>query len=81
MIQIKLDIKTRIKNPTFWVHLIISIVLMCLTYFNLQPEDITSFPILFDVIKRTISNPYMIGQILWVIWSTIYNPTTKGFGD
>lgn len=81
MIQIKLDIKARIKNPTFWVHLIISIALVCLTYFNLQPEDITSFPMLFDVIKRTISNPYMIGQILWVIWDTIYNPTVKGLGD
>lgn len=54
---------------------------MCLTYLNLDPDDLTTFPILFDAIRKILSNPYMIGQILWTIWSTIYNPITKGFGD
>lgn len=81
MKKIKLDIKTRLKNPMFWGHLFVSISLMCLSYFGLEINDLTTFPILWDLIKKVFSNPYVIIQIIWIIWTTIYNPLTKGLGD
>lgn len=70
----KKDVLLKFKSPLFWGHLFISISLMCLAYFNLEPSDIITFPILWDTIKKIISNPYMIGQIIWVFWLNIYNP-------
>lgn len=81
MIIIKININQRLRNPPFYVHIIISIGLTILTYFNVSAEDITTFPILLDLVKKTVSNPYVIGLITWNAWSVIYNPVTKGLGD
>lgn len=71
------DVLLKFKNPLFWGQLFISISLMCLAYFNLEPSDIITFPILIDTIKKIISNPYMIGQIAWVVWTSVYNPVNS----
>lgn len=72
--MLKKDALLKFKNPLFWGQLFISISLMCLAYFNLEPSDIITFPILWDTIKKIFSNPYMIGQIIWFVWLNIYNP-------
>lgn len=77
----KIDLMKRIKNPIFNINLIGSLIFTVLAYFNLKAEDITTFPKLYEIIKLTVSNPYLLCMIIFNIWGIIYDPTTKGVGD
>lgn len=73
--------KVRIKNPMFWVSVIISIVVPVLTYFGLTAQDLTSWSVIGDLCVKAISNPYVILTILVSLYNTIVDPTTTGVTD
>lgn len=81
MSNVTLDFKSRIKNPIFWVNIILSIGAPILAYYGISPKDVTSWSGLFDIIKNSLSNPYVVVMIVIAVWNTIINPVTKGVFD
>lgn len=73
--------KVRIKNPVFWVQIILGAVATALAYAGLTAADMTSWPALWEVVKNTFTNPYCLFLIASNIWSALNDPTTSGLTD
>ena len=73
--------KVRTKNPMFWVQILMSVLLPILGYFGLTTQDLTSWPVLGEVLVDAISNPYVVGVIGVSVWNAVNDPTTKGLAD
>lgn len=71
----------RFKNPLFWVHVIGAFLLCALAYNNLEPQDMTTWRGLFDLIVQVFKNPYLLVLCAWNVWGAINDPTTKGIAD
>ncbi len=56
-------------------------MLTALTYNNLQPQDLTTWSGLFELLKGVLLNPYLLCLCLWNVWSAANDPTTKGLKD
>lgn len=76
-----MNILVRLKNPVFWVQIGGSILLTALTYNSMQPQDLTSWAGVGNLIVGVFTNPYLLGLCVWNAWSAINDPTTKGLGD
>lgn len=76
-----LNIKVRMKNWSFWVSIIVSIIAPILAYFGLTAADITTWAAIGDVFVKAISNPYVVGLVLVSVYNTLIDPTTKGISD
>ena len=77
----KINLKVRFKNPVFWVQVGGAFILTALSYNMLQPQDLTTWEGLFNLIKGVFTNPYLLGLCIWNMWSAINDPTTKGLKD
>lgn len=77
----KINLKVRFKNLVFWVQIGLAILLPILTYFGLQPKDVTTWRILGEVLVKAISNPFVVATVLASIWNALNDPTTKGISD
>lgn len=75
------NFKTRIKNPICWVQILVAFLLTALSYNMMQPQDLTTWNGLFNVIKGVFMNPYLLGLCVWNMWSVINDPTSKGVWD
>ena len=73
--------RVRAKNPLFWAQVFASVVLPVLAYFGLKAEDVNTWGILLDTLKKAISNPFVLGTMLTSIWGVINDPTTSGLSD
>lgn len=73
--------KVRIKNPTWWIQAIISIVAPIMGYLGITSADITTWTALWEAMQTAISNPHVIGLALLGVWHTLNDPTTKGLFD
>ena len=73
--------KVRIKNPVFWVQIILGAFATALAYAGLTAADMTSWPALWEVVKNTFTNPYCLFLIASNIWSALNDPTTSGLTD
>lgn len=73
--------KVRFKNPVFIAQLGLSIFVPILGYFGLTAQDLTSWAMIFDLIVKAISSPYVVGTIVVSVWNSLSDPTTKGLGD
>lgn len=71
----------RVKNPSFWIGIVISIVAPVLTYFGLTVQDLTTWSAIGSLFVDAISNPYVILTILVSVYNTIVDPTTTGVTD
>lgn len=76
-----MNIKVRLKNPIFWVQLGGAFLLTALSYNMMQPQDLTTWNGLFNIVKGVFSNPYLLGLCIWNMWSAANDPTTKGIKD
>jgi len=74
-------LKVRIKNPVFWINLVLAIVLPIFAYLGINFEDLTSWPLLFNTLFLAIKNPVIVVSILVSVWNLIQDPTTPGFSD
>lgn len=77
----KINLKTRFKNPVFWIQIVGAFLLSALAYNNMQPQDLTTWSGLFSLVKGVFLNPFLLGTCLWNMWSAINDPTTKGLSD
>lgn len=77
----KLNILVRLKNPWFWIQIILTIATTILGYFGLTGADITSWPLLGNTLLAAISNPYVCAIVIFSVWNAINDPTTAGLGD
>ena len=73
--------KVRIKNPLFWVQVILAILMPILAYLGIAMDDLTSWSILGATLFEAVKNPYVLGLVLVSVWNAINDPTTSGLSD
>ena len=73
--------KVRFKNPTFIIQVLGAVFLPVLAYMGINIQDLTSWPILWDVIIQAVSNPFIVGTMIWGTYNAINDPTTPGIKD
>lgn len=71
----------RLKNPVFLMNCLISGILVVLSYYNIQPRDLTTWGDVWKLIVETFSNPYILLQFIWSVWCAFHNPSTPGIKD
>ena len=76
-----MDLKTRFKNPIFWVNTFLAIATPILAYFGMSGQDLTTWDTVFKLILDALKNPYVVGLVLVSLWNNIINPVTKGIKD
>lgn len=77
----KINIPVRLKNPTFWINLAISIVGILLAYFGLNWQQITTWAAFGQLFVDAVMNPVVVFAVLACIYNAIIDPTTRGIGD
>ena len=74
-------IKVRIKNPVFWVQIVLSILTPILAYAGITAQDLTTWVKVGEILLLAITNPYVLALVLVSVWNTLNDPTTKGITD
>lgn len=74
-------VRFNMSNITFIVRFIAALLIPVLAYLGLQESDLTSWPILWQVIKDFISNPYLIALTVFNALNMVPDPTVKGISD
>ena len=77
----KINWEVRFKNPVFVAQVIMAIVLPVLAYMQLTPQDLTSWNIVWELLKAAILNPYVLALVVVNVWQTVNDPTTAGLSD
>lgn len=67
----------RIKSLYFWLGLIG----IFFTAANVDFNTLTSWQLLFDSVKRVLSNPVAVVAVIAAILGVFVDPTTKGIKD
>ena len=70
--------KVRVKNPLFWVQIILAVLTPILAYLGISVENLTSWSILGETLLEAIKNPYVLGLVLVSVWNAINDPPTRG---
>lgn len=73
--------KVRVKNPLFWVQVLLAVLMPILAYMGLTVEDLTSWAILGTTLVEAVKNPYVLGMVVVSVWNAINDPTTEGVSD
>ena len=73
--------KIRLKNPVWWVQIVLAVLTPILAYMGLAAEDITSWPILGNCLLQAISNPYVLALVAVSVWNACNDPTSTGVTD
>ena len=76
-----MNLKVRVKNWSFWVSIVISILAPILAYFGITAADITTWSALGNMLLDAISNPYVVSLVLVSVYNTLVDPTTAGIKD
>ena len=76
-----MNIKVRIRNPVFWLQIIVGAFVTALAYAGLTAADITTWGSLLDVIIGTVKNPYCLFLIASNIWNALNDRRTGGLKD
>lgn len=76
-----MNLKVRVKNPVFWIQIILGALVTMLAYYGLSAQDMTSWGSFFQLFKDTFSNPYCLFLIVSNIWNALNDPTTSGVKD
>ena len=77
----KINWKVRIKNPVFWVQVIVAVMLPILAHLGLNWEDMTTWAALGGVLLDAIKNPVIVVAVIVSVWNAVNDPTTAGLGD
>ena len=79
--MINWKVRFNLKNKTFLLRVAFALVLPILAYFNLNLEDLVSWGVIFGLLGKFFSNPYLVGLTIVNILNIIPDPTTKGLTD
>lgn len=77
----RIKVNERLKNPVFWVQVIGAGILAALGYNSLEPQSLTTWCSLWNLIKGVFANPYLLAIVIWNVWSAYNNPKTRGLTD
>jgi hypothetical protein len=67
---------TRLKSPVV-IGQIVAIIALVLLVANIDPQTVTSWPILWGHVLRILSNPLIVFTLLYNIFAGLNNPTDK----
>lgn len=73
--------KVRMRNPLFWVQVLLAVLMPILAYMGLTVEDLTSWAILGTTLLEAVKNPYVLGLVVVSVWNAVNDPTTEGVKD
>lgn len=73
--------KIRLKNPVFYVQIILSVVMPVLAYMGLTLQDLTTWSAVWNVLVQAVSNPYVLGMVIVSVYNAVIDPTTTGITD
>lgn len=73
--------QVRLKNPMWWVQVIVAIVMPLILGMGYEWQDMTSWATLFSTIWAALQNPVVVVTMLTSLWAAVTDPTTKGFKD
>ncbi len=77
----KINWKVRIKNPVFWVNIVLSVILPILAHLGMNWEDMTTWAALGGVFLSAVQNPVIVVAVVVSVWNAINDPTTAGLSD
>lgn len=77
----KFNFPVRLKNPIAWIQIIGAFILSALAYNQMQPQDLTTWQGVVDMLTGIFMNPYLLCVCLWNVWSAWNDPTTSGITD
>lgn len=77
----KINWKVRLRNPIFWVQVVVAVILPMLANLGLAWEDMTTWAALGGVLLESIKNPVIVVAVIVSVWNAVNDPTTAGFGD
>lgn len=76
-----INLKIRLKNPVFWVQILLAVFTPILAYMGLTAQDLTTWVKLGEVILEAVSNPYVLALVIVSVWNAVNDPTTSGVTD
>ena len=76
-----MNLRVRIKNPVFWVQLLLGVFATLLAYAGLTAADMTSWGAVWDVARQALTNPYCLFLVASNVWNALNDPTTSGLTD
>lgn len=77
----KINWTVRLKNPIWWVQIVLAMLAPILAYAGITAADITTWKALGDLLLSAISNPYVLSLVVVAAWNSINDPTTAGGSD
>ena len=77
----KINWKVRLKNPVFWVNIVLSVILPILAHLGMNWEDMTTWAALGGVFLSAVQNPVIVVAVVVSVWNAINDPTTAGLSD
>lgn len=77
----KINWKVRFKNPLFYAALILAIVAPIGVSFGVNLEDLTTWPMVWDIAKKAILTPHLVITVFIAVVAFLIDPTTKGISD
>jgi phi LC3 family holin len=76
-----INFKIRLKNPVFWVQVILAVFTPVLAYMGLTAQDLTTWAKVGVVLLEAAGNPYVLVLVIISIWNAVNDPTTAGLTD
>lgn len=73
--------KVRIKNPIWWVQVVLAVIMPLILGMGYEWQDMTSWALLGETLWAAVQNPVVFAAMLASAWSAVTDPTTKGPGD
>lgn len=73
--------KIRIKNPVWWVQILLAVLTPILAYAGLSAQDLTTWNTLGTLILDALKNPYVLSLVAVSVWNACNDPTTSGVTD
>ncbi len=73
--------KVRVKNPVWWIQIILAILTPILAYMGITAEALTSWTYLGEVLFSAMKNPYVLALVAVSVWNASNDPTTSGLSD
>ena len=71
----------RVKNPASWIQILVAAAIAVLSYYGMNPEDLTSWSGVWNLIVQAFSNPYVVLMMIVSIVNITIDPTSSGVSD
>lgn len=73
--------KVRVKNPVWWVQIVLAVFTPVLAYAGLTSQDMTTWGAVIDLLSLAVTNPYVLCLVIVSVWNAVNDPTTTGISD